>query len=69
MANTNESFMWKYIEHFNNVWRIPNEWNEKLIFTNSGINFEAIPNYLNITLMKNDETEDDYDEKENDSIS
>jgi hypothetical protein len=68
MTTINEC-MWKYIEHFNNIWRIPNDWNEKLIFTNSGINFEAIPDYLNITLMTNNDEDDDCDEYENDSIS
>ena len=65
----NNSSMWKYIEHFNNIWRIPNDWNEKIIFTEDGINYEAIPNYLNITLMTNNEEDDDYDENENDSVS
>jgi hypothetical protein len=60
---------WKYIEHFNNIWRIPNDWNEKIIFTEDGINFEAIPNYLSITLISNNEEYNDYDENENDSIS
>jgi|688.fasta_scaffold2174463_1 hypothetical protein len=60
---------WKYILHFNNIWRIPNDWNEHIIFTENGINYEAIPNYLNITLMTNNEEDDDYDENENDSIS
>ena len=66
------SFQCKYILHFNNIWRIPNELNEKLIFTNAGINFKEIqPNdYLNITLINNDEDIDyDYDEYENDSVS
>ena len=67
------SFQWKYILHFNNIWRIPNELNEKLIFTNSGINFKAIqPNdYLNIVLITTDEQDidHDYDEYENDSVS
>ena len=67
---TNTQCEWKYIEHFNNIWRIPYEWNDKLIFTESGINFEEIPNYLSISLIKNDDTNDnDYDENENDSVS
>lgn len=66
----NNTCKWKYIEHFNNIWRIPHDWNEKLIFTNSGINFEAIPDYLSISLIKNNDIkESDYDEDENDSIS
>ena len=60
---------WKYIEHFNNIWRIPYDWNDKLIFTESGINFESIPNYLNITLITNDGEDDECDENENDSVS
>lgn len=61
---------WKYILHFNNIWRIPNDWNEHIIFTENGINFEKIPNYLSITLIKNDEKEDnDCEDNENDSIS
>ena len=67
-----KSCQWKYILHFNNIWRIPNGLNEKIIFTNSGINFKAIqPNdYLNIVLVNNDEDIDhDYDEYENDSVS
>jgi hypothetical protein len=68
---TNTKCEWKYIEHFNNIWRIPNDWNEQIIFTENGINFEAIPNYLSISLIKNDEEEnnDDFDENENDSVS
>jgi hypothetical protein len=62
-------FIWKYVLHFNNLWRIPEHWNESLIFTNSGINFEEIPNYSSITLITNDENNDDYDEDDNDSIS
>jgi hypothetical protein len=61
---------WKYVLHFNNIWRIPNDWNENLIFTEDGINFEKIPNYLSISLIKNDEKEDnDCDDNENDSVS
>ncbi len=69
----NDSSQWKYILHFNNIWRIPNELNEKLIFTNAGINFKEIqPNdYLNIVLITTDDQDIDYDydEYENDSIS
>jgi hypothetical protein len=64
----NTSFNWKYILHFNNIWRIPSDWDEDIIFTNDGINFEEIPNYLNITLLCNND-DNDYDEDENDSVS
>ena len=59
---------WKYILHFNNIWRIPNNWDEHIIFTEYGINYEAIPNYSSITLI-NYEDNDYCDENENDSIS
>ena len=66
---TNTQCEWKYIDHFNNIWRIPNDWDEHKIFMDWGINFEEIPNYLSITLISNNEDNDDYDENENDSIS
>lgn len=65
-----KTIKWKYVLHLNNIWRIPNDWDENIIFTTDGINFVEIPNYLNISLLFNDDNENDYcDEDENDSVS